>query len=102
MIEKETLMLLSTQVEERRKALLEDMGRGAGKYEAYLSATGEIRGYMMVQSMIADATSEIYDTGKKKSFDSTPTDSVVKTWMNNDHRNPRQKNSLHFRRSYYY
>jgi hypothetical protein len=41
MIEKETLMLLATQVEERRKVLLEDMGRGAAKYEAYLSATGE-------------------------------------------------------------
>ena len=39
MIEKETLMLLATQVEERRKVLLEDMGRGAAKYEAYLSAT---------------------------------------------------------------
>jgi hypothetical protein len=55
MIEKETLMLLATQVEERRKVLLEDMGRGAAKYESYLSATGEIRGYMMVQSLIADA-----------------------------------------------
>ena len=76
MIEKETLMLLATQVEERRKVLLEDMGRGAAKYEAYLSATGEIRGYMMVQSLIADAlrTYEHEDSA----FDSSPTDSVVK------------------------
>jgi hypothetical protein len=49
---KETLMLLSTQVEERRKALLEDMGRGAGTFEAYQHACGEIRGYLIVQNMI--------------------------------------------------
>jgi hypothetical protein len=76
MIEKETLMLLATQVEERRKVLLEDMGRGAAKYEAYLSATGEIRGYMMVQSLIADALQRF--SHEEEEFDSTPTDSVVK------------------------
>ena len=73
---KERLTLLSTQVEERRKALLEDMGRGAGKYEAYLSATGEIRGYMMVQSMIVDLMESM--NRDEESFDSSPTDSVVK------------------------
>ena len=69
-------MLLATQVEERRKVLLEDMGRGAAKYEAYLSATGEIRGYMMVQSLIADAIQRF--SHEEEEFDSTPTDSVVK------------------------
>jgi hypothetical protein len=76
MIEKETLMLLATQVEERRKVLLEDMGRGAAKYEAYLSATGEIRGYMLVQSLIADALQRF--SHEEEDFDSSPTDSVVK------------------------
>jgi hypothetical protein len=72
---KETLMLLSTQVEERRKALLESMGRGTDKFEAYLTATGEIKGYMIVQSMISDAL-RANEKGEED-FDSTPTDSVV-------------------------
>tara|TARA_R110000787_G_scaffold1999_1_gene8286 strand:+ start:381 stop:611 length:231 start_codon:yes stop_codon:yes gene_type:complete len=72
---KETLMLLSTQIEERRKALLEDMGRGTNKFEAYLTATGEVKGYMMVQGMISDALSA-HEKGEED-FDSTPTDSVV-------------------------
>ncbi len=75
MIERETLMLLSTRVEERRKDILEDMGRGAGKYEAYLSATGEIRGYAMVQSMIVDLMESM--NRDEESFDSGPTDNVV-------------------------
>ena len=73
---KETLMLLSTQVEERRKALLESMGRGTDKFEAYLSAVGEIKGYMMVQNMISEAL-RAHEKGEED-FDSTPTDSVVK------------------------
>ena len=73
---KETLMLLSTQVEERRKALLESMGRGTDKFEAYLTATGEIKGYMIVQSIISDAL-RAHEKGEED-FDSTPTDSVVK------------------------
>jgi len=72
---KETLMLLSTQVEERRKALLESMGRGTDKFEAYLTATGEIKGYMIIQSMISDAL-RAHEKGEED-FDSTPTDSVV-------------------------
>ena len=73
---KETLMLLATQVEERRKDLLESMGRGTDKFEAYLSAVGEVRGYMIIQSMIVDAikTNEQGD----EDFGSNPTDSVVK------------------------
>ena len=73
---KETLMLLATQVEERRKDLLESMGRGTDKFEAYLGAVGEIRGYMIIQSMIVDAMAA-YDKGEED-FESTPTDSVVK------------------------
>ena len=73
---KETLMLLATQVEERRKDLLESMGRGTDKFEAYLSAVGEIRAYMIIQSVIVDAikTNEQGD----EDFGSNPTDSVVK------------------------
>jgi len=72
---KETLMLLSTQIEERRKELLESMGRGTDKFEAYLSAVGEIRGYMIIQTMIVDAMAA-HNKGEED-FDSTPTDSVV-------------------------
>ena len=71
-----TLMLLSTQIEERRKALLESMGRGTDKFEAYLSATGEIKGYMIVQGMISDAMATD-NTVEQEMFDSTPTDNVV-------------------------
>jgi len=71
-----TLMLLSTQVEERRKALLESMGRGTDKFEAYLSATGEIKGYMIVQGMISDVMAAD-NTIEQEMFESTPMDSVV-------------------------
>ena len=69
-------MLLATQVEERRKDLLESMGRGTDKFEAYLSAVGEVRGYMIMQAMISDAikTNEQGD----EDFGANPTDSVVK------------------------
>tara|TARA_R110002153_G_scaffold213304_1_gene365862 strand:+ start:222 stop:473 length:252 start_codon:yes stop_codon:yes gene_type:complete len=72
---KETLMLLATQVEERRKDLLEAMGRGTDKFESYLSAVGEARGYMIIQSMIVDAI-KIHEEGDKD-FGANPTDSVV-------------------------
>ena len=72
---KETLMLLSTQIEERRKEILESMGRGTDKFESYLTATGEVRGYMIVQNMISEAL-RAHEKGEED-FDSTPTDSVV-------------------------
>jgi hypothetical protein len=72
---KETLMLLSTQIEERRKEVLESMGRGANSFEAYQHACGEIRGYLIVQNMIGDAL-RANEKGEED-FDSTPTDSVV-------------------------
>jgi hypothetical protein len=73
---KETLMLLSTQIEERRKEVLEAMGRGTDKFEAYQHACGEIRGYMVIQTLIVDAMAA-HDKGEEN-FESTPTDSVVK------------------------
>ena len=69
-------MLLSTQIEERRKEMLENMGRGTDKFEAYLSATGEIKGYMIVQGMISDAMAAD-NTVEQEMFESTPMDSVV-------------------------
>ena len=71
-----TLMLLSTQIEERRKEMLESMGRGTDKVEAYLTATGEIKGYMIVQGMISDVMAAD-NTVEQEMFDSTPTDNVV-------------------------
>ena len=73
---KETLMLLSTQIEKRRKEMLEVMGRGTDKFEAYQHACGEIRGYMVIQTLIVDAMAA-HDKGEEN-FESTPTDSVVK------------------------
>ena len=71
-----TLMLLSTQIEERRKALLEDMGRGSGNFEAYQHACGEIKGYMIVQGMVSEAMA-VDNSVEQEMFDSTPTDNVV-------------------------
>ena len=76
MAEKETLMLLSTQIEERRKGLLEAMGRGTDKFEAYLSAVGEIKGYMIVQNLISEMLT--VHQKQEEDFEATPTDSVVK------------------------
>ena len=76
MAEKETLMLLSAQIEERRKELLEAMGRGTDKFEAYLSAVGEIKGYMIVQNLISEMLA--VHQKQDEDFESTPTDSVVK------------------------
>jgi hypothetical protein len=97
MIERETLMLLATQVEERRKELLESMGAGTAKdFGGYQHACGEVRGYLIIQNMISEAL-RTHEHEEEK-FDSTPTDSVVKNEYH--HCNSRQKNSLHFRSSY--
>ena len=72
----ETLMLLSAQIEERRKVLQEDLSSGNAKdYGGYQHACGEVRGYLMVQSFI----SELLRTNKEQEedFESNPTDSVV-------------------------
>ena len=72
----ETLMLLSAQIEERRKVLQEDLSSGNAKdYGGYQHACGEVRGYLMVQSFISEILRAIKQGDED--FDSTPTDSVV-------------------------
>ena len=77
MSQTETLMLLASQVEERRKVVLDDLGLGVRSHEAYVSAVGEMAGYMRVQQLIA----ELIQANKTEdaAFESSPTDSVVKT-----------------------
>ena len=76
MSQTETLMLLSSQVEERRKVVLDDLGLGVRSHEAYVSAVGEMAGYMRVQQLIA----ELIQANKTEdaAFESSPTDNVVK------------------------
>ena len=76
MIEKETLMLLSSQIEERRNEVVEGMARGTDKFEAYQHACGQVRGYDTVQVMISDLL--VVHQKEEEDFESTPTDSVVK------------------------
>ena len=76
MAQTETLMLLASQVEERRKEVLDDLGLGVRSHEAYVTAVGEMAGYMRVQQLIA----ELIQANKTEdaAFESSPTDSVVK------------------------
>jgi hypothetical protein len=76
MSQTETLVLLASQVEERRKVVLDDLGLGVRSHEAYVSAVGEMAGYMRVQQLIA----ELIQANKTEdaAFESSPTDSVVK------------------------
>ena len=76
MSQNETLVLLASQVEERRKVVLDDLGLGVRTHEAYVSAVGEMAGYMRVQQLIA----ELVQANKTEdaAFESSPTDSVVK------------------------
>ena len=76
MSQTETLMLLASQVEERRKVVLDDLGLGVRSHEAYVSAVGEMAGYMRVQQLI----SEMLQARKTEDedFESGPTDNVVK------------------------
>lgn len=51
----DSLELLMSQIEEKRKQMLEGLGDGAAKdYASYQNATGYIRGLLTVQGMIAD------------------------------------------------
>jgi hypothetical protein len=51
----QTLELLMSQIEDRRKQVLEGLGDGAAKdYASYQNAAGYIRGLLTVQSMLAD------------------------------------------------
>ncbi len=76
MTQTETLVLLASQVEERRKVVLDDLGLGVRDHQAYVSAVGEMAGYMRVQQLI----SEMLQARKTEdeAFESSPTDSVVK------------------------
>jgi hypothetical protein len=51
----DTLEHLMSQIEERRKAIIESLGDGAAKdYAAYQQAVGMVRGLLTAQSLIAD------------------------------------------------
>ena len=76
MAEKETLMLLSSQIKERRNELTEDMARGTADLAGYQHACGQIRGFDTVQMMIGDML--VVHKKEEEDFESTPTDSVVK------------------------
>ena len=76
MAEKETLMLLSSQIKERRNEVTEDMARGGADLGGYQHACGQIRGFDTVQMMISDML--IVHQKEEDDFESTPTDSVIK------------------------
>ena len=51
----DTLELLMSQIEERRKQMLEALGDGAAKdFASYQHAAGYIRGLLTVQGLILD------------------------------------------------
>ena len=70
MTEKETLMLLSGQIKERRNEVTEDMARGG-----YQHACGQVRGFDTVQMMISDML--IVHKKEEEDFESSPTDTVI-------------------------
>jgi len=76
MAEKETLMLLSSQIKERRNEVTEDMARGGADLGGYQHACGQVRGFDTVQMMISDML--VVHQKEDEDFESTPTDSVVK------------------------
>jgi len=60
----DTLELLMSQIEDRRKQMLDGLGDGAAKdYASYKEAAGYIRGLLTVQGLIADLAKrmETYD-----------------------------------------
>lgn len=51
----DSLELLMSQIEERRKAIIESLGDGSAKdFGAYQQAVGMVRGLLTAQSLIAD------------------------------------------------
>lgn len=51
----DTLEYLMTQIEERRKAIIESLGDGAAKdFSSYQLSVGVVRGLLTAQSLIAD------------------------------------------------
>ena len=75
MAEKETLMLLSSQIKERRNEVTEDMARGGADLGGYQHACGQVRGFDTVQMMISDML--IAHKKEEEDFESSPTDNVV-------------------------
>lgn len=76
MAEKETLMLLSSQIKERRNEITEDMARGGADLAGYQHACGQIRGFDTVQMFIADML--VVHQKEEEDFESSPTDNIVK------------------------
>ena len=76
MAEKETLMLLSSQIKERRNEVTEDMARGGADLGSYQHACGQIRGFDTVQMMISDML--VVHKKEEEDFESSPTDNIVK------------------------
>lgn len=76
MAEKETLMLLSSQIKERRNEITEDMARGGADLAGYQHACGQIRGFDTVQMFIADML--VVHQKEEETFESSPTDNIVK------------------------
>jgi len=76
MAEKETLMLLSSQIKERRNEITEDMARGTADLAGYQHACGQIRGFDTVQMMISDML--VVHQKEEEDFETTPTDKEVK------------------------
>ncbi len=76
MAEKETLMLLSSQIKERRNEITEDMARGTADLAGYQHACGQIRGFDTVQMMIGDML--VVHKKEEEDFESSPTDNIVK------------------------
>ena len=74
MAEKETLMLLSSQIKERRNEITEDMARGTADLAGYQHACGQIRGFDTVQMMISDML--VVHQKEEEDFESSPTDNV--------------------------
>jgi len=76
MTENETLLHLSGLIKERRNEVIEGLARGTDKFEAYQHACGQVRGFDIIQMLIADmmANHKQYE----EDFQSSPTDSVVK------------------------
>lgn len=75
MTEKETLMLLSSQIKERRNEIVEDMARGTDRFDAYQHACGQVRGFDTVQMMISENLQAHQQ--KENNFESSPTDTVI-------------------------
>ncbi len=61
---KETLMALARKIEEERKVIADDLGMGRAKeFAQYQHSCGIIRGYCVVQGIIADELRRMKEDG---------------------------------------